>query len=142
MLAVSCREARFYCCLLVFWSLFHRKPPLSRVRPVEILRLPLTLQKTLENKWFFNIFAFWSHQARTCMHHACRLLSRSSFFSFFARFLLAFPPKTTFFISFSTEDHILPIHKASKPQSLEVPRRESRSENNFCRLSISAKFRY
>ena len=66
-----------------------------------MLFAPLTLQKSFKNQHFFNISAFWPHQARAYMHHACHLMSRGSFFFFFIVFRSLFLPKPPFSTSFS-----------------------------------------
>ena len=43
----------------------------SEVRSIGVLRPVLTLQKSFKNQYFFNIFAFRPHQARTYMRHTC-----------------------------------------------------------------------
>ena len=94
-------------------------------------------KKTYKNQLIFNIFAFWPHQAPTYMHHTCHLMSRGSFVLCFAPFLIAF----------WTKKHLLPIHKASKPQSLEASRclggnREAKSIlSKFYRISMENPLR-
>ena len=51
-------------------------------------------KKTFQTQRFFNVFAFYTHQPRTYMHHSCHLLSRGSF----PFFLIVFA-------CFSTKDH-------------------------------------
>ena len=67
--------------LLLFCSVFHQKlPRLTRLLFWLGVSWPSwPFKKSFKNKWFFNISAFWPHQARTYTHHTCRLMSRSSF---------------------------------------------------------------
>ena len=53
----------------------------------------LSNEKTFKNQHFFNISAFWPHQARAYMHHACHLMSRGPFFFLFLVFRSLFLPK-------------------------------------------------
>ena len=57
---------------------------------------PLTLQNCCKNQHFFNISAFWPHQARAYMHHACHLMSRGPFFFLFLISRWLFLPKPPF----------------------------------------------
>ena len=86
-------------CFAIFFIIFcsFSRPKTAPAHSVIIFpRVPVTiliLQKTFKNQWFFNISAFWPHQARTYMHHACHLMSRGSFFLLSASFSSCFSPK-------------------------------------------------
>ena len=113
----------FVLCFAPFLELFRRARRVANF--LWGRRTPLDpSKKALKTNGFFNIFAFWPHQAPTYMHHTCHLMSRGSFVLCFASFLVAFSTKKPH----TSNSQSL---EASKPRSLEVPRRESRSEINL-----------
>ena len=57
------------------------------------LRIAKWAKKKSFKNYFVDIFAFWSYQARTYMHHGCHLMFRSSCFLFLLVFWSLFHKK-------------------------------------------------